>query len=77
MLQWKIYESKGNDALTLHKDIAKPTIKSPTDVLVKIRAISLNARDNQFAKGTYYFKIPRDGVVVTSGKTFACFFSMD
>lgn len=68
MLQWKLYEQNGNDSLKLEKDVDKPTIQKPTDVLVKIHALSLNARDNQFSKGTYALKPPQGGVVVTSGK---------
>lgn len=68
MLQWRLYESNGNDALTLIKNAEQPTIKTATDVLVKIHALSLNARDNQFTSGTYALKVPQDGAVVTSGE---------
>jgi NADPH:quinone reductase-like Zn-dependent oxidoreductase len=70
MLQWRLYESTGNDALTLIKDAEQPKIKTPTEVLVKIHALSLNARDNQFTSGTYALKVPKGGAVVTSGEQY-------
>jgi hypothetical protein len=38
------HNSKGDNELTL-QDIEKPKLTSPTDVLVRIRAVSLNYRD--------------------------------
>jgi len=68
MQQYKIYEGKGFDSLKLEQT-DKPTVKRPTDVLIKIHALSLNARDQQFAQGTYAIPIPKEGTVVTSGES--------
>jgi len=47
--------------------IEKPKLRSSTEVLIKVHAISLNARDNQIVNGTYGAPI-QEGVVVVSGK---------
>jgi NADPH:quinone reductase-like Zn-dependent oxidoreductase len=66
MRQYKLYEGKGNDCLTL-ETVDKPVIKRSTDVIVKIHALSLNARDHQFTNGIYAIPLPEGGAVVTSG----------
>jgi NADPH:quinone reductase-like Zn-dependent oxidoreductase len=66
MRQYKLYEGKGNDCLTL-ENVDKPVIKRSTDVLVKIHALSLNARDHQFSNGIYALPLPKGGAVPTSG----------
>jgi NADPH:quinone reductase-like Zn-dependent oxidoreductase len=68
MQQNKIYEGKGVDSIKL-EHVDKPTLKEGTDVLVRIHALSLNARDPQFATGSYALPMPKDGTVVTSGKS--------
>jgi len=67
MQTYKIYESKGISSLKLEQ-VEKPTVKGSTDVLIRIHALSLNARDHQFANGTYVIPVPKGGSVVTSGK---------
>ena len=70
MQRYKLYEGKGNDCLKLEQ-VERPVVKRPTDVLVKIHALSLNARDHQFTNGKYYIPVPEGGAVVTSGKISA------
>lgn len=67
MRQYKLYEGKGNDCLTL-ENVDKPVIKRSTDVLVKVHALSLNARDHQFSNGIYALPLPKGGAVPTSGE---------
>lgn len=80
MRQYKLYEGKGNDCLTL-ENVDKPVIKRSTDVIVKIHALSLNARDHQFTNGIYAIPIPEGGAAVTSGKSLttssSCLWTVD
>ena len=41
------YSNEGDNELTL-RDIAKPKLQSPNDVLIRIHAVSLNYRDVPF-----------------------------
>jgi NADPH:quinone reductase-like Zn-dependent oxidoreductase len=53
MKQYTLAHRKDFSGLTLHTDASRPTIQSPTEVLIKIKALSLNARDLQIANGSY------------------------
>lgn len=53
MQQYQLSHRKDFSGLTLHKDVPRPTLKSPKDVMIKIHAISLNARDLQIAQDQY------------------------
>lgn len=53
MKQYTLSHRKDFSGLTLTADAAKPTIQTSTEVLVKIKALSLNAWDLQIANGTY------------------------
>jgi NADPH:quinone reductase-like Zn-dependent oxidoreductase len=53
MKQYTLAHRKDFSGLTLNADVPKPSIQNPTEVLVKIKALSLNARDLQIANGTY------------------------
>lgn len=53
MKQYTLAHRKDFSGLTLNENAPKPAIQSSTEVLVKIKALSLNARDLQIASGTY------------------------
>ena len=67
MHQYKLYKQGSTDNLTF-EEVERPRLQSSTDVLVRVHAISLNARDNQFTSGTYGLPLPEDGVVPISGE---------
>ncbi|KAH8083478.1 alcohol dehydrogenase [Filobasidium floriforme] len=64
MQQYKLYKQGSTDGLCL-ETVEKPRLRSSTEVLIKVHAISLNARDNQIVNGTYGAPV-REGVVVVS-----------
>jgi NADPH:quinone reductase-like Zn-dependent oxidoreductase len=66
MQQYKLYKQGSTDCLTL-ETVEKPRLDSSTEVLIKVHAISLNARDNQIVNGTYGAPV-QEGVVVASGQ---------
>lgn len=53
MRQYQLSHRKDFSGLTLHDDIPKPKLSTATEVMVKIRAVSLNARDLQIATDQY------------------------
>lgn len=53
MRQYQLSHRKDFSGLTLHDDIPKPKLSTATEVMVKIRVISLNARDLQIATDQY------------------------
>ncbi|KAJ9121225.1 hypothetical protein QFC24_004900 [Naganishia onofrii] len=53
MKQYTLAHRKDFSGLTLRTDAPRPAIQSPTEVLLKIKALSLNARDLQIANGSY------------------------
>jgi NADPH:quinone reductase-like Zn-dependent oxidoreductase len=53
MRQYQLSHRKDFSGLTLHDDIPKPKLSTATEVMIKIRAISLNARDLQIATDQY------------------------
>jgi NADPH:quinone reductase-like Zn-dependent oxidoreductase len=53
MKQYQLSHRKDFSGLTLHTDIPRPELRNPTDVVIKIHAISLNARDLQIATDQY------------------------
>jgi NADPH:quinone reductase-like Zn-dependent oxidoreductase len=69
MRQYKLYSQGSTDCHKL-EEVEKPKLRTKTDVLIKVYAISLNARDNQFTTGTYGLPLPEKGVVPISGKSF-------
>jgi NADPH:quinone reductase-like Zn-dependent oxidoreductase len=64
--QRKLHKQGSTDCLSL-ETVEKPKLRSSTEVLIKVHAISLNARDNQILNGTYGAPV-QEGVVVVSGK---------
>lgn len=66
MQQYKLYKQGSTDGLRL-ETVEKPKLRSSTEVMIKVHAISLNARDNQIVNGTYGAPV-QEGVVVISGK---------
>jgi NADPH:quinone reductase-like Zn-dependent oxidoreductase len=81
MKQYTLSHRKDFSGLTLNADAPKPSIQSPTEVLVKIKALSLNARDLQVANGTYPapHDIPENLVPVSdaSGEIVECGSAVD
>lgn len=68
MKQWIIREAKGPNALEF-VDADKPVIQKPNEVLVRMHALSLNARDALFTQNKYPAATPPpEGRVVASGK---------
>lgn len=68
MKQWIIKETKGPDALQF-VDAEKPKVANAHEVLIKVHALSLNARDGLFTKGQYPAAVPpAEGRVVVSGR---------
>ena len=53
MRQYQLAHRKDFSGLTLRDDVVKPRPGNSTEVVVKIRAISLNARDLQIATDQY------------------------
>ena len=48
---WKIYDYKGKEALELHNSETLPVIENPHDVLVRVKASSLNPLDLWMSEG--------------------------
>lgn len=76
MKQYTLAHRKDFSGITLNANAPKPAIQSPTEVIVKIKALSLNARDLQVANGTYPapHDIPENVVPVSdaSGEIVEC-----
>lgn len=53
MKQYRLSHRRDFSGLTLHTDAEIPKLSNPGDVLIKIKALSLNARDLQIANSTY------------------------
>src|ERR1700681_2957838 len=65
MKTYQITEAKGIDSLKLtERATPKP---GPGEVLVRVRATSLNYRDHAILMGTYRTKIERDTIPLSDG----------
>ena len=53
MKQYTLTHRKDISGLTLNLAAALPTLSSPTQILIRIKAVSLNARDIQIATDGY------------------------
>ncbi|KAI5474553.1 hypothetical protein MNV49_003051 [Pseudohyphozyma bogoriensis] len=69
MKQYTLSHRKDLSGLTLATDATVPKLTSPTQVLINMKALSLNARDLQIATGIYPapHTIPDDLVPVSDG----------
>ncbi|OCF36059.1 alcohol dehydrogenase [Kwoniella heveanensis CBS 569] len=69
MKRYIISHRNGIDGLVLQTDAPVPELRSPTDIRIKIKALSLNARDIQIVKNEYPapHDVPQDCVPISDG----------
>ncbi|KAL1409735.1 hypothetical protein Q8F55_003732 [Vanrija albida] len=69
MKQYNLAHRTGLDGVVLRNDAPEPKLTGPNDILIRIKALSLNARDIQVANGTYPapHPIPENVVPVSDG----------
>ncbi|WVQ94031.1 hypothetical protein IAU59_001109 [Kwoniella sp. CBS 9459] len=69
MKRYIISHRNGIDGLVLQTDAPLPELRSPTDIRIRIKALSLNARDIQIVKNEYPapHDVPQDCVPISDG----------